>query len=288
MALFPTQTTTGSPALFLDKSTYGLVQGSVMPDPAVRFRLRGGVMAASETLPLWGGCAIYANVPGGAGNPSVQLGQVVGRAASVAGTKPIAGFAVNEQAYNGVTNPASQAPQWTAGESINFYPLRSLARITVGCDPTLLGSQGGVQPALTWDFVNQLLIPFTGAETVASGTYNTATGAATVTLSAAPGFAAGDEFTLSGLTGTGAYASLNGTYLATSVVGNVVSFTAPAALGAATITGGSLTTGATQIPATNIQLLDVQASNCMTIAYNAATGFTNYAYTGACAVIQLT
>ncbi len=89
--------------------------------------------------------------------------------------------------------------------------------------------------------------------TISSGTYNSGTGVVVLTLSAAPSFAAGNGIALYGLTGTGAFNTLNSSvycrrfgqdacnWTATSVVGSVVTFQGPTGLGASTITGGSLT-----------------------------------------------
>jgi hypothetical protein len=289
--LFPSATTVASASMFSDPSTYGLVQGTAFPDPSTRWRLRGAILNAAETTPMWGGCAVYANVPGGTGAPSLSLGPLVGKATTVSGgSKPIAGWSVFDQAYNMVNSPASTAPQAQPGQSVSYYPLGSLARIVLACDPTLLDLQGGevfAAGALAWDFNDQLLVPVV-TDTVVSGTYVSGTGVGTVTLSTAPGFDVGDSIILSSLTGTGAFASLNGTWEVTGIAGGVVTFQATAGLGAATITGGSLTLGGalSSLP-TPLQVLSVQAANCVTVAYNAVTGATNYAYTGACAVVQL-
>lgn len=95
----------------------------------------------------------------------------------------------------------------------------------------------------TFNAIGFQLMTGNGVFTVSSGTYNTSTGAGTVTLAAGVSWQPGQVFTLAGLTGTGAFASLNGsqTVNAAGVTssGTVVNFTAATGLGAATITGGN-------------------------------------------------
>lgn len=75
---------------------------------------------------------------------------------------------------------------------------------------------------------------------IVSGAYTSGTGAVSLTLAVAKGFVAGTTVILSGLTGTGAFASLNGAYVATAgTTGLTVNLTAASGLGATTITGGT-------------------------------------------------
>jgi hypothetical protein len=87
--------------------------------------------------------------------------------------------------------------------------------------------------------------------TISSGTYNSGTGAVSLTLtgSAASGFGQGTGLALSSLTGTGSFAALQAalgvgfytnTFNASSVSGTTVNFTGPTGLGSVTITGGTL------------------------------------------------
>lgn len=75
---------------------------------------------------------------------------------------------------------------------------------------------------------------------VTSGTYNSGTGAVSLTMSSTAGLAPGAVFVLSAVTGTGSFANLNGVWTATAGTGGTtVNFTAPTGL-ALTITGGSV------------------------------------------------
>lgn len=84
---------------------------------------------------------------------------------------------------------------------------------------------------------------------ITAGTYNSTTGAAVLTVNSSifqglvTGLVSGNNFAISNLAGTGAFASLAGGYVATTGTGSTtVNFTAPTGLGAAAITSGTLST----------------------------------------------
>lgn len=282
--------TAGNGGLF-NVSADGLRQGTAYPDPATRYALRGGILASSETLPMWGGVGVYMDVPNGTvGDPNVSLGLTMGRAVSLTDTsKPLAGFSVFDQAYGMVTSPQSPVPLIGSYGQVMAYALGSRARIAVACDPTLVSLWGGpIGAQVSWDFTNQLLVPYIGTLTVSSGTYVSGTGVITLTMSAAITFGPGDSVTLSSLTGTGAYASLDGTWTALAgTTGTTVVLQGPVGAGAATITGGSATVGGAASQALPVKVLQVLSSNCETVSYSATTGFATWNYNGACAVIQI-
>lgn len=240
---------------------------------------------------MWGGVGIYENIPGVAGDPGVPLGPVVGRANSLTGSKALAGFSVFDQAYGMITSPQSPVPLIGSFGQVMSYALGSRARIAVACDPVLIDLQGlPIGSQVSWDFVNQLLVPYVGTLTISSGTYNNTTGVVVLTMSAPITFDAGDAVVVSALTGTGAFASLNGTFTSIPVTvsgGTTVTYNAGAGLGASTITGGSLTLGSGASSALPVKVREVQATNCETVVFDATTGFATWDYDGACAVIQI-
>lgn len=268
----------------------GVRQGTAYPDPATRFALRTGVLAAAETIPMWGGVGIFENVPGGVGNPSFNLGPVVGRADSLTGAKALAGFSVFDQAYGMVTSPQSPVPLVGSYGQVLSYALGSRARIAVACDPALVSLRTGpIGANVSWDFVAQRLVPYNAsALTISSGTYNSTTGAVVLTMSAAINFGVGDDVVISALTGTGGFASLNGNYTTTTgTTGTTVNYTAATGLGATTITGGTLTLGSGSGSILPVKVLNVISANCEVVSYNSTTGFATYDYNGACAIIQI-
>ena len=270
--------------LFDGASSSGVRQGTAYPDPATIFALRGGILAANETLPMWGGCAIFENIPGASGGPNASLGPVVGRATGLTGSKALAGFSVFDQAYGMVTTPSSPVPLAFAGMQVMTYRLGSGARIAVACDPGLVDLQGSpIGSAVAWDYVNELLIPAVGATAISAGSYNSTTGLVTLTMASPVNLSPGDSVEVSGATGTGSVAAIDGTWTtAAGTSGSTVTYEIATGL-TLTITGGSLTTGAA-IP---VDVLDVMSTNCLTVEYDQSSGFATWNYDGACAIIQI-
>ena len=284
---FPSQTTSGQ-GLFNGASSTGIIQGHAYPDPATRFALRSAIVSQSETVPMWGGIGVYADIsPISTSGPRGALGQVVGRATALTGSTGLVGFTVFDQGYNGINDPNNPVPTYGSGQSINYYPLGSRARIAVAADPGLISLRGGeINQQVSWDFVNQILVPYLGTLTISSGTYVTGTGVISLTMSAPVTFSAGDSVVLSGLTGTGAYASLDGTWTALTASGTAVTVQGPVGAGAAAITGGSLTLGSGASSALPVTVHDVQPSGNMTV--QTTGGLYTWNYNGSAAIIQLT
>lgn len=287
--------TVGNNGLF-NTTSDGIRQGTALADPSTRFRLRAGLLATTETLPMWGGVGVYANIPGIVSGgtvgttPNAALGPIVGRAVSLTDTaKPLAGFSVTDEAYGMVTSPQSPVPLIGSLGQVNWYPLGSLARICVQADPALLAYRGDpLSQQVSWDFTNQLLVPFLGTLTISSGTYNTTTGQIALTMAATPTYGPPDSMTLASLTGTGTnLATLNGTWTILSVVGSVVTLQGPTGEGSITITGGSATIGGSASQALPVKIQNILTANCEVVQYNATTGFATYNFNGAGAIIQL-
>lgn len=287
----PFQQTVGNAGLFNVK-TDGYRQGTAMPDPSTMFRLRNGNLISTETLPMWGGVGVFANIPGASGQPNTAFGMQVGRAVSLNdASKPLAGFSVFDQDYSMLTSPQSTVPLAGTGMSVFWYPLGSLARIVVACDPALASDKGSpISTQVSWDFTNQLLVPFIGTLSVnATGSsYNSTTGIVTLQLTTTPTFSAGDSAVVSSLTGSGTnLTSANGTFTVLSVVGNTFTYAIATGLTITTITGGSVTIGGSASQALACKVLEVQSTNCETVSYNSTTGFATWNYNGSAALIQI-
>lgn len=285
---YATQVAAGS----FNTQSVGYVQGIAMDDPSARYRLAGGVLASSETKPMWGGVGISETTSPVTGGPAGgETGGNITRATTQtdAATGQLTGFAVFDQNYAAVSSPSSEVPLVGTGGMVNFYRLGSRARIAVAIDDSLVNLEGVViTQHVSWDFVNQRLVPFLGTLTISSGTYSTTTGIVTLTMSAPITFGPGDAVIVSGLTGTGAFASLNGTFTALAgTAGSTVVYNAGASLGAATITGGSLTLGSGASSALPVKILNVSIGNSMVVNYNATTGAATWNRSGSCALIQL-
>jgi hypothetical protein len=143
----------------------GFIVGTAMPDPAARFALSGGWLAAAETLPMFGGVGISESIPterstapATPSRPDIALGSVIARATAQAN---LTGFSVFDQNYAAVNTPTSPVPTVGSGGLVNFYRLGSGARVALAIDPTLVTLEGGlVTQQVTWDFVNQKIIAF--------------------------------------------------------------------------------------------------------------------------------
>lgn len=291
MQINPILTTNASGSF--SKATDGYIAGTYLADPAIRFALAGGILAAGQN-PIWGGVGISEAVPAGTSSP--QLGGSIIRATSLAAVTTgqeavgrLTGFSVFDQAHDMINSPQSPVPSASAGQGVKFFRLGSGARVVVPCDPVLINLRTYlIKSLVSWDFINQLLVPYEGTLTISSGTYNDTTGVVVLTMSAPITFTAGDSVVVSSLTGTGAYASLNGTFTAIATTsGSTVTYNAGAGLGASAITGGSLTLGSGSDVALPCNVLDVDAGNSMVPVYDPVTQFVTWNRTGSAAVIQI-
>lgn len=286
-------TTTNASGSF-NVTSIGFIQGMFLDDPAIRNELAGGVLASSETIPMWGGVGIYELVSGNAtagyfgspGGPSETLGGQVGRATALTGSKALTGFSVFNQNYAGVQSPQSPVPLTSSGGLVNFFRLGSGARVVVACDP-ILAALAGTDPinqAVAWDFVNQQLIPQVTSINVSSGAYNSGTGIVTLTLASPHGLSPGDTVTVAGLTGTGSYASANGTFTtAAGTTGSTLTYAIATSLTLTISTTGTVTTGS----ALSVKVLGFNISNSMTVTYNSTTNVATWNRSGSTAVILI-
>ena len=282
MSLFPIATTVGQ-GLFDGASSNGARQGSAYPDPATRFALRGGILASSETLPMWGGLGVYMDIPGASGGYNPALGCVMGRATAATGSKPLAGFAVFDQAYGMVNAPNSQVPLAYAGQQVMAYAFGSRARIWLAADPGLVDLYGDpISSQVAYDYVNGLVIPYTGNAAASAGTYNNTSGVVSLTA-AGVNLSPGDTVTVSGATGTGTVSDIDGTFTCTAGTGaGVVNYEIATGL-TLTITGATVTTG----PALPVTILEILNTNCMTVEYDAVNKVANWDFNGACILLQI-
>jgi hypothetical protein len=289
IAAFNPMLTTNASGSFNVEST-GYIQGLAMDDPAMRYQLASGILADDETIPMWGGVGIYNDIPGGAvGAPGAVLGGLLGRANTLTAqaAKQLTGFSVFDQAHHMIQSPQSQVPISASKMSVHYYRLGSLARIPLAVDPALLSLQGSIITSLiSWDFVAQRLIQGQAAyaaNVITAATWaNTNGGQATYTTTSAHGILPGTYVTFTGITPAaynGTFLTIAGTTASTIVVPLPLASTpgAGSAFGTLVAGGGYL----------NVKILDVRATNNMTVSYDPITGFTNWNRNGACALVQI-
>lgn len=277
-------------------SSAGFIQGTALNDPAVRNALCGGVLASTETLPMWGGVGICENIPGATGAPLNNLGGVIARATKISTTSAagaLTGFSVFDQNHSAINFPQSEVPLSNNGMQVNYYRFNSGARIAVACDPALVSLDGTpVTSQVSWDFTSQLLVPFSAG--YANNTITGATWAATaggqITYTVATDLtatlAAGDDIDVSGVVSTGGTGvGYNGKFIVVSVGATtiVVTFAAPSSPGTYS-SGGIVIAAGGALP---VKVLDFNVGNSMTVNYAPATGFATWIRSGTAAIIQL-
>jgi hypothetical protein len=284
--------TTAATGMFNGPSSKGYIVGQAQPDPATRYALKGGLVASDETLPMYGGVGIFADVP--LQSLSVPLPSI-GRADSMTGSKALIGFAVSDQSYNLVIDPGNQVPAAGPNQTIGFYTLGSRARIAVQADPVLIDLAGGLlNQQFSWDFTNQMLIPYTVAHAGAtiSNAVWASTGGGRITYTVGTDLtstlAAGDAIAVTGVVNTGGASTVafNGTWDVISVTNTTIVVSAPASASIGTYaSGGAVAAGGGALPVT---VLDVLPTGNMVPVYNTITGTLSWNYSGAAALIQLT
>ncbi len=279
--------TTNAAGSFVTASDGG-VQGLFLDDPAVRFALRSGYVLSTETLPMWGGVAIFEDIPTpGQANPLPELQSPVGRATSITGTSPITAITVFNQAHNMLNSPQSPVPLAGTGMTVNYFRLGSGARIHVAIDPALVTLEGGlINQQVSWDFALQRVIPFVaayGAVTFGTLSWGTAGGGTvTGTTTGAHGITVGSDFTVSGVVP----AAYNGTFTALAgTTGSTIVWALPAASTPGTVTTlGTINAGGGAFPC-KINRIDI--GNSMVVSFNAATGFATWNRSGATCEVQI-
>jgi len=271
----------------------GYIQGFMLPDPAIRYQLDGGVLADTETLPIWGGVAITETLSAQPNNS----GNTIKRATTDAA---IDGFVVSNQAHNFINTPSNPVPMGYPGMSVPFIRMGSGARIAVACDADLAailaagGSSTGLQ--VTWDYNSQRLVEYNAATATVAITSITATfdgvstwSFAVVATAASNVGAVGDAFTISGVTSTGGTApitELNANHIAATWTDNQnFTFTLSGAAGDfGTITGGQLDQATGTLAA---KILSVEKDNSMIVVRDPVTGNYSWNRAGSTAVIKI-
>lgn len=275
--------TTVAPGSF-NVSSDGYIQGTALNDPAVRNQLSGGVLATTETLPMWGGVGISETTTPATASGIPNLGGTLTRATSLTQTAAngLSGFSVFDQSHAMVNTPQSPVPLAGSLMSVNFYRLGSNARIVVALAPALVNLEGGpIGQQVSWDFNGQQLVPYVAsypANVLTAATWSS--GSVTFTTTSAHGVAVGDYFSISGMTPAGyngdfiAIAGTTGSTLVASLATNPGSETV---LGTLVAGGGALA----------CRVLDVQIGNSMTVSYDPVTGFATWNRAGNTAVILI-
>lgn len=162
VTLNPMPVTDASGSFFI--SSQGYVAGTVYPNAAARMFLQAAVIdpSASSSAFFYGGVGITAKIvnPGGSPALSSALDKMLDLATAVGN---LTGFAVFDQSAAGIQTPNSQVPTYSPGQSLNFYGFGSGACIKLPISNTNAQALLGVadNTALSWDYTNQVVIPYT-------------------------------------------------------------------------------------------------------------------------------
>lgn len=295
IAFNPVATTVASGSF--NSSSEGYIQGTALNDPAIRNQLAGGVLAAAEVLPMWGGIGISETVPtsGANGAATAALGGNISRATQIAvagspAAGDLTGFSVFDQDHSMLTTPQSPVPQAGSGMGVHFYRLGTGARIAVAIDPALVDLEGNIITQLvSWDFYSQMLVPFEATEAqiaITSLTWSATNGGqVAVVAAAATTLALGDDFHIQGAVPAGYNGdqvvntftdSTHFTYLlpGATAPGGVSPASTPGVIGKA---GGALP----------VRITDVNIGNSMVVVRDPVTGFVTWNRSGSAAIILI-
>lgn len=279
-------------------SSTGYVQGMTQDQPSVRNMLSGGILAATETLPMWGGVAISEAIPGalGTAGPRSDLGGLITRATTLTATSAngLTGFSVFDQNYAAVNTPGSPVPLVGTYGLVNFYRLGSGARIPVAIDPSLVDLEGNIISGnVSWDFNDSRLQPYVASgatESVTSMTWSSTNGGQVAVVMAAPSiYGLGDTINVSGVTnsGTGGVSLINTAQVINTWTDTThFTFLLP---GTSTLWG---TLGGTIVlnvgtGALNVKVLRVSIGDSMTVSYNPVTGAASWNRSDSVAIILI-
>jgi hypothetical protein len=145
--------TTVSPNPFLLQSD-GFVAGTIVGKFPDRYALEGGVVAAAQTTPLYGGMPVTNTVlaPTSSGGSS-GLGQTLVAATALVN---IDGWVVFDQASAGLISAYSNVPLYYAGMSVNFVRAGSGVWLALPCKAADVNTLAGGESnqAIYWDYTN--------------------------------------------------------------------------------------------------------------------------------------
>lgn len=151
---FNPNVTTNAAGLFLTQAQ-GLYGGTYIESPETLYKLDMGVLASTETLPMWGGIGISESIA--TGGFDVRGNQIT-RASAQAN---LIGFSVFNQNAAAINSPQSPVPVTLSGGQVNFFRLGSGARLALPIDPALVSLDGGlVNQQVSWDYTAQRIVAY--------------------------------------------------------------------------------------------------------------------------------
>jgi hypothetical protein len=279
-AFNPNLTTTAKGS-FSTAST-GLIVGTAYPDPAARYALSGGILLPTDIYPMWGGVAISENIPQpSVTNPQDALGGLIARTNDLA---YLTGFSVFDQNYAGINSPQSPVPQTLSGGLVNFYRLRSGARVALAIDPALVSLEGGlITQQVSWNFEKSQVSAYQAAYAggaITAGSYVSGTGVYTFATTAGGTLVPGSSFTVKNADNP----TYNGPYTVVTASGTSVTATSSKPPPTGSATSGTLSAGGGALP---VSILDIEIGNSYVPVYNTTTGALTWNTAGSACVALL-
>jgi hypothetical protein len=278
--------------------TTGYIAGMAYWEPATRYQLSGGPLASSETLPMWGGLPIVAEIPQyssyalttgtppvtTAGSPIEALGTPIIRSVASA---DIVGFSVFNSDHAMINSPQSPVPLAAPGMQVNYFKLGSLARIALPVDPaiaTLVGSS--ILSSCSWDYANLRVGAYQAsyADNALSTPFatwaSTSGGQVTFTTATSHGVTVGSSFVVSGVVPSG----YNGVYTAITGTTGATLVAVKAANPGTYSSGGKLNAGG---GALSVKILDFNIGGSMVPSYDSSTGFCTWNRSGNAVLVMI-
>lgn len=257
----------------------GYLQGDVLADPATRFAITGGVIAATDVgTPMWGGTPVFERAaPVTPANG--YMGSTIGRAVNASS---IAGFATFNGSFSLPTTPQSPVPMGTAGNSYNYVRVNTGNRLVLKCNAAVAAYANTANSlvSFSWDYVNDQLIPYAALALTPSGTSNTSTvwagGVLTVTTAAVHGLSTGNNVTIVGA------APYNYNVSGPITVTSTTTYTIPVPGNPGVNTAAGATYAG--LGGFNATLLEID-TNSTIVTYNSTTGFATWTPNSTVAVV---
>jgi hypothetical protein len=163
VTLNPMVTTNAGGTFFASSDGY-VAGGIAVADAAALQKLRIGTVASGATALLYGGVGLTVT--------TVASGSLAGAQVNIAtAIANLLGFAVWDQAAAGIVTPQSQAALYAPGQTMSFFSFGSGACIALPISnanaTALLNVAENTQ--LSWDYTNQVVIPYTASGGNAGG-----------------------------------------------------------------------------------------------------------------------
>lgn len=278
MAIVVNPITTSNASGSFNVQSGGYVQGIIQDDPVNIYKIAGGVLKSTQTLPVYAGMAISEFIPIG----DDPMGSSVD-IASNSNVLNITGFSVFNSLHSAIISQSSNVPTISGGMGIQFCRLGSGVRVPLAIDSALASLDGSlITSQVSWDFTNQQLVPYNSQTTqLTISALTWLGGVAAATTSASNTLVTGDWVTINGAVPSG----YNGDFKITVVDSTHFTYSLPINPGTSPATGTPVVlAGGGALP---VKILKIQVGNSRVAVYNSVTGSVNYNNSGACALVLL-